>query len=292
MTELTTMGRFPAVRGCGCRICRPAHENDPVDRRCIETVLDQGWQVTVVGGGKCVPGCNCADDDGPAFAYTVGLMHRVGHPELAMSGQPPELMGHVLNTVAARVVAGHRLRPGYAVEGALPHVPLVVDEVSAEGLRKLGLWSRWFHRKKVKVLQLVWPTTGGIFGWQPGAPAELDDLQPLKWRVPSARTGAFAVGPPWPLPVPAEAMAVACVHVCQRGAAICHVRRIPPAEDCDEVWVFECGEAHPADGSEHSPEHLAHVVRSNPSIRQIANLELGGWADRPNAYSPWRRRRA
>src|ERR1700712_1456175 len=77
------MGPLPAVSGCLCHICLP----DPgsrrrltgADRGCIETVVRVGWQVMLVGDG-----CSCAecgeqsDDDGPAFAYTVGLMHRAG----------------------------------------------------------------------------------------------------------------------------------------------------------------------------------------------------------------------
>ncbi|WP_375499254.1 DUF4262 domain-containing protein [uncultured Jatrophihabitans sp.] len=104
------------MSGWACRICVPdlvdefAASDDP---RCIETVIRCGWQVVTVGGDAPCTCCGSDSDsnDGPAFAYTVGLGHRAGHPELAMTGLPVAVMHHALNSLADRAVrSGLRIR--------------------------------------------------------------------------------------------------------------------------------------------------------------------------------------
>lgn len=150
-----------------------------MDTQVIRNVRSAGWHVMGVGGG---PGGE------PAFAYTVGLGHRTGHPELLMSGQPIKLMAAVLNEVAERiVVGGQRFGPGAVIEGALAWHPMVVDDVDPVPSAELLRYASWFQRRSVKAVQLVWPDARGLFPWQPGAD-DTADLQPSTWRLPSPRT--------------------------------------------------------------------------------------------------------
>jgi hypothetical protein len=290
------MGPPPAVSSCACRICVPNFiDQSPSasDRDCIETVVRCGWQVVVVGGDTACDCCSGPPDseDGPAFAYTVGLGHRAGHPELAMTGLPVTLMHHALNLVADRVVmSGLRLRPGDVIETALPNAPVVVDAVSNVGLESIGCVSEWFHRHPVEVLQLVWPTTSGVFGWQPGAPPELDALQPPAWRVPSPRTGGLAVDPPWPFPATPDTMVVVCTHLRQDNEPVRSVARMQD-ESGAELWDIYCGRDHGPGIDQLLMEHLAHTVRASPSLRDVADLRVGEYAERDDAFSPWRRGR-
>ena len=123
-TETPWMGPLPAVPGCDCHICRPDESYDEMDRRTIDAVLRHGWQVLAVAeGGACDHPDHVHEerDGGPGFtfAYTLGLGHRAGHPELLMSGLDRRLMTHVLNDVAQRVMDGRRLRPGDVLEDVL-----------------------------------------------------------------------------------------------------------------------------------------------------------------------------
>lgn len=130
-------GPLPAARGCDCHLCRPDDSYDEQDRRTIDTVLEHGWQVIVVAEGA---GCSDPDheehsshDHGepvPAFAYTVGLGHRCGHPELLMSGLDHRVMHRALNDVAQRVMNGRRLAPGDVLEDVLAGVPVAIEQVS------------------------------------------------------------------------------------------------------------------------------------------------------------------
>lgn len=278
------MGLQPAQPGCGCRLCRPEPTTDPGDAKCIDNVLRFGWHVTLVHAGD--------GDEVPSFAYTVGLPHRGGHPELVVSGLKMPLMHSLLNGVAERVLSGDRVQPGDLVEGALRGVPLLVEGLSDEGLRQTVTWSGWFHRRAVPAVQLVWPDVDGLFAWQPGASPLLDERQPPSWRVAQPRVGALAPDPPWPLPIPPEALVITCSHVMDDGEPVLLVSRAYDAERGEE-WQILCGGNHrDASTDEGRLVHAAHLVRGAPSIREVADLGVDetAWRARPGAM--WQRRPA
>ena len=64
-----------------------------MEQRTIDMVAAHGWQIMAVStSGHCCHPDHGPDDphgppsDEPDFAYTIGLGHRFGHPELLMSG--------------------------------------------------------------------------------------------------------------------------------------------------------------------------------------------------------------
>jgi hypothetical protein len=286
------MGPLPAASGCACHICRPDESYDSQDRNAIETVLRHGWQVMAVSDDH---GCEhpehadgLAQDHGessPGFAYTIGLGHRRGHPELPMSGLDRSLMDSALNNVAERVMSSLQLSPGDVLEDVLAGVPVVLEQVADDALTETVTWSGWFHRRKPAALVIVWPSTSGLFAWQPGAPAVLDEAQPRRWRVPIRHTGGVAVDPAWPFPVPPELRAFSCTHVVDDGAAVLWAAREsdPPR---GEDWSVHCG-ALGHDTEEMRVVHLAHLVRAAPSLRALSALGLDEEAFRTSPDSPW-----
>jgi hypothetical protein len=286
------MGPLPAAPGCDCHICRPDSSYDEFDRQTIESVLEHGWQVILVASDA---GCSdpehedhSADDHGepgPAFAYTVGLGHRFEHPELLMSGLDHRVMHRALNEVARRIMNGRRLAAGDALEHVLAGVPVAIEDVAEEALQETVTWSGWFHRRQPEALAIVWPDRRGVFGWQPGAPGVLDDLQPRGWRLPLEHTGGLATDPSWDFPVPPDHRALSCTHVVDDGEAVLWAAREADATR-GEDWSFHCG----APGHETDDMrivHLAHVVRAAPSLRQISDLGINEEALRPHPDSAW-----
>jgi hypothetical protein len=289
-------GPLPAARGCDCHICRPDDSYDEQDRRTIDTVLEHGWQVIAVAEGA---GCSDPDHEehsfhdhgepGPAFAYTVGLGHRCGHPELLMSGLDHRVMHCAVNDVAQRVMNGRRLAPGDVLEDVLAGAPVAIEQVSDGALRETVTWSAWFHRHPQDALAIVWPDRNGVFAWQPGAPEILDELQPRGWRVPIEHAGGLAADPAWSFPVPPDHGAFSCTHVIDDGEAVLWVAR-ESDEERGEDWSIHCG----ADG--HATDdirivHLAHLVRSAPSLREISNLRHNEEAIRADPDCAWTRAR-
>ena len=278
------MGLLPRVDGCDCHACRAEPDYPPLDRSTIDAVLRHGWQVLLVGTGACECGDDCEDSEGPAFAYTLGLGHRAGHPEFVMSGLETSLMHGALNRLAQRVLAGQRFHAGDIVEDVLGGVPVVLERASATGLDETARWSGWFHRRRPEALVVVWPTTSGIFAWQPGAPDDLDQLQPVRWRERTARVGAIAPDPPWDFPVPPDALAFTCCHVLEEAHPVLFVAR-QRSDEHGEDWTLHCGAGHALD--QMTVIHLSHLVRGAPSIRDLSALPLEWVAERSDVDSEW-----
>lgn len=286
------MGPLPAVAGCDCQICRPEDSYDSRERSTIDTILEHGWQVTLVSDDV---GCSDPEhhdheghqhrDPSPAFAYTVGLGHRCGHPELVMSGLDQRVMHRALNDVTRRVLDGRRLAPGDVLEGVLAGVPVVLEQLTDQALGETVTWSGWFHRARPEALVLVWPSTSGLFAWQPGAPDVLDELQPASWRQPLRHTGGVAVDADWPFPVPPDRLAFSCTHVVDDGQAILWAAR-EADEQRGEDWSAHCG-AIGHDTDDMRVVHLAHLVRSAPSLRQLSALGMDEEATRTDVDSAW-----
>lgn len=119
---------------CRCVLCHDYGDLDEADRlglTIIENVRKHGWHVVMVP----------EDDIGPGFAYTIGLSHTHGAPELAMFGLDVHAMHRVLNRLGEKA-AGSTLADGQK------H-PDVVDghEVA---LRKVDLrWYRTFFGRAI-----------------------------------------------------------------------------------------------------------------------------------------------
>jgi hypothetical protein len=249
----------------------------------MSNVRTFGWHATIVGGGPCDCGrADCGDSDGPPFAYTVGLGHAKDHPDLLITGQKRELMHAALSAAVQGVLKGRRLERGDLLENVIGRYPVLVEEVSDEGLDETVLSSHWFHRRRMPALQLLWPDTQGIWGWQPGAAPYAEELQPQRWRQPVERTGPVAVDPDWVMPMPADRLVNACSCIVDEGAPVRVVLR-----QAGEQWLFLCGEQHPDLRAVLTLSHASHVIRSAPSVLGLRDLPLSTEAERADVWSPW-----
>src|SRR5689334_2354117 len=78
---------------------------DDYDRKVFADIERTGWSVLLIH-----------DDEGrgvPDFAYSVGLWHTFGHPEILVSGTNPQTAGRLINTIGGHIkVANHSFKPG------------------------------------------------------------------------------------------------------------------------------------------------------------------------------------
>ena len=223
--------------------------------------------------------------DEPDFAYTVGLWHHRRHPELLISGLPrAEVMHRALNELAGVVMAGQVLGPGQLWEDVLGGVPVTLEELTPEARARTVTWSSWFHRRDVPALQVVWPDLEGVFAWQ-GAHPSVAEGQPESWRVQGPREGALAPEPTWPFPVPDDRLAFTCKHVVEGEAPALYAQR-DRDDERGEDWSVSCGVEHP-DKSDLVLAHLRHLVVRSPGLREVADLPLDHFAERPDARSAW-----
>ena len=159
---------------------------DQEDAHVAAVIRARGWFIPYVGGGTCsMPGCDGGqDDEGPPFAYTVGLFG-LGHPELLIFGVPPGTASAVLNELGDRIKAGADIVPGElltfqrwrhrVVAEVVPNPGEIVFEANRHYQRPPAL--------SVPVLQLSYDDRKGRFPWDPGYAAPTMQPRPGTFRA-------------------------------------------------------------------------------------------------------------
>src|SRR5260370_39470510 len=74
---------------------------DESEAKLLADVKDPGWHVIGVTG----------DDEGPGFAYTVGLHHSYRHPEIIVFGLDVPILWRIVNAIGEKVKQGERTAP-------------------------------------------------------------------------------------------------------------------------------------------------------------------------------------
>ncbi|MFF8881312.1 DUF4262 domain-containing protein [Streptomyces flaveolus] len=163
---------------CRCVICHDygdRDEADPMDLRTIEQVEEHGWSVVMVP----------ADDEGPGFAYTIGLWHTHAVPELAMFGLDIQTMHALLNALGHHAVAGTVLECDTEYHGIIEDRPVILKPTDLRWYREFfGRAIAFYRRPPFPVLHAVWPDADGRFPWQPEADEQYRQSQPQLWLKP------------------------------------------------------------------------------------------------------------
>ncbi len=129
-----------------------------------------GWHVVKVVG----------DSIGPAFAFTIGLSRRFGHPELIMFGLPLDVMHSVLNLAGDAIKAGRRYEQGAVASELLEGHSCRLLPFPRAAYRDFLGYACWFYQgDEFEALQCVWPDRAGRYPWARDAPAEFKAQQPV-----------------------------------------------------------------------------------------------------------------
>ena len=109
------------------------------------------------------------------WAYTIGLHHSYGHPELLLVGLEAPIAGAVIEVVARTVAEGRVIRAGdeFTLDGGLELRAHAVDDLWCGmgdwfnlGREVMSTWGlRW-----PESLQLVWSDAEGRYPERPGDP--------------------------------------------------------------------------------------------------------------------------
>jgi hypothetical protein len=141
---------------------------DQEDARIGTVIRRHGWAIEYIGGGCCsAPGCDGGDDEGPPFAYTVGLFG-LGHPELLAFGLDPDTACSLLNELGDLVRDDGALMPGVMIEFSEWEHRVVPEEVPNPG--EIVFSANRFYKRppgfSVEVLQLSYDDSQGRFPWE------------------------------------------------------------------------------------------------------------------------------
>ena len=119
------------------------------------------------------------EDDLPGFSYSIGIKQSEGVPEVIVYGLKQKLRQYLVNEYNHRVRAGERFMPGRFYPNFLVDFDVTFVEVSVKHYEEHFGWANWLYNgNDFKVLQLVWPTTNGVWPWD----AEISDY--YNWAQP------------------------------------------------------------------------------------------------------------
>jgi hypothetical protein len=120
------------------------------------------------------------DEEGPPFSYSVGVQKTSGAPEAIVIGLKQPIAHFVINEYNDRVCAGERFATGTRHEGFLEGFSVQFETVSADHFDDYFGWDKWLYGgKDFKVVQIVYPSTDGIWPWEPGASEWFRKWQPI-----------------------------------------------------------------------------------------------------------------
>lgn len=210
-------------------------------------VQGHGWSVVALP----------AEGEFPGWAYSVGMWHTLGAPEVCVFGLRVTDMHGLVNQVGDLVRNGLSLRPGEAVD-VLPGRSLAVRPVHSSWHADLFAYGLEFHRSAVPMVQLVWPAPAA--DPQPSLWLPKDDHPPSLWTrldqlVDSPFPGAAA-----------DSLVVGSRRVIDGVAPVSGV-----VHGADGSWCFLDDSGQPELGM----VHLRHVVADYPYVCDFADLPLG-----------------
>jgi hypothetical protein len=194
----------------------------------------------------------------PGWAYSIGMSHTMGAPEVCVFGLPVADMHRWVNQVGERVRDGLSLRPGVTIDGVLAGHSLTVRPVHPSWHADLFAYGLEFYRCSVPMVQLVWPALSA--DPQPSLWLPKDDHPPSLWT----RLDQL-VDSPFP-GAPADSMVLGSRRVIDGIAPVCGV-----VHGVDGSWCFLDGSGRPELGM----VHLRHVVADYPYVCDFADLPLG-----------------
>lgn len=236
---------------------------DADEQKVIDDIEQYGWHIVGIE----------ADDEGPGFAYSVGLHHTLGHPEVIVFGlASADTMAQIINGIGDAVRSGTRFEDWHESDEILEGYSCMFRKVPIEAYPEYLGYAMWFYRPdQFPVLQCVWPDKEGRYPWE----AECDPI--VRQRQP-----VLAIETDWPFLLPKNRAVITTCRVLDGTHPIMLV-----SHDEDGNWQFLCGTTN--DTKDGRVVCLGTIVELCPSVVEVADLPLGWQARRESEDSEWTR---
>ena len=120
----------------------------------------------------------------PPFAYSVGITQQTGAPEVVVIGLKRDMAHSVVNEYNKRVREGERFVPGQLYSGFIGGFDVLAEDVPLAAYDEyFGQNLKLYGGPNFRVLQLVYPTTTGIWPWSEQAAESFRSRQPVLSRA-------------------------------------------------------------------------------------------------------------
>ncbi|MER9443834.1 DUF4262 domain-containing protein [Mesorhizobium sp. M0340] len=150
---------------------------DPDEAKTLADIEEYGCHILYV----------LEEGEHPPFSYSVGIEHNFNAPELVVVGLKPELSQSVINQYCRRVCNGEIFRIGRRSSGFIGGFDCQFGSVHVEHYPEHFGWDIWFYDGLgFRVMQLIYPTTEGIWPWDTEASEWFRKRQPLLDTPPAS----------------------------------------------------------------------------------------------------------
>jgi hypothetical protein len=270
-------------RECHCRFDEPVPGQestfDDGDRTVMAHIAEFGWHIVLIPDEPRTSG----------WAFSVGMWHTLGSPELAVFGLDLNDAASVVNDIGALVRGGRPIGPDVIFDDVLAEDrPLTFRRADSSWYGPLFGYATWFGRRPpLPVAQVVWADADGRFPWDAGIDDDYRFRQPSLWipasEHPQGRWSGTLIEGDWPFPEAPDTSAFTTKRIAFERYPVLYV-----VHDSDGDWQF-------LDGLDVTAEdialvHLAHVVGANAGLVQLADLPPGWEAFRQTESGSWTRR--
>jgi hypothetical protein len=120
------------------------------------------------------------EGDEPPFSYSIGVQKSTGAPEAVVIGLKQPIAHHVLNEYNSRVRNGERFANGKEYSGFIEGFPVQFELVAPQHYDEYFGWTKWLYGGTAfSVLQIVFPTTEGVWPWDSRASEWFRKRQPI-----------------------------------------------------------------------------------------------------------------
>ena len=241
------------------------HADDDSDRKLLDDVREHGWHLVGIGD----------DPAGPAYVFSVGMYHTLGHPEVCIVGLGNiETMGQILNAIGEAVRSGESYKDWSESSDILEGYSCTFRSVAPTFYPDYFGYGMWFYEgPEFPILQCVWPDRAHHFPWDDDVDERLSDVQPI-----------WAIDDDWPF-ADAKNLGVLTTQPVLNGHPILLV-----SHDPDGDWQFLCGTTNDVDDGRLVA--LAEIVKIEPALLELARLPIGWRAHRESPGQPWQREEA
>jgi len=161
--------------GCNYSASRKAVDSpwvitDESEQVIRDNIAEHGWHIAIIP----------EDDEGPGFAYSIGMEKTLGSPEIVIFGLPGNVLGYVINEIGARIRSGEELLPDQPIQGLLEGTECIIRLVGTRHYREFFGYARWYYSGDgFRAWQCFWPgKQDRLFPWEEGSSQVVRDCQP------------------------------------------------------------------------------------------------------------------